>query len=120
MNLQQIIKENEKRFYGKFYNELLDLIEEENYLATGVKSKKHFSGDCNINKIFELIIQFNKDSQLRLISAFKEIIEKADSIAFEELGLSKKGEINDMLRELLKIYKKFLLSSLTQKDNKLK
>ena len=36
-------------------DKLIDLIEEEIVLATGDKSKKHFSGKCNMNEILDLV-----------------------------------------------------------------
>jgi hypothetical protein len=40
-----------------YQDKLVELIEEETYLATGVKTKEHWSGDCNMNKILKLVEQ---------------------------------------------------------------
>ena len=38
-----------------FEDKLIDLIEEEIVLATGDKSKEHFSDKCNMNDILDLV-----------------------------------------------------------------
>ena len=50
--LEKLPKQNREE---DWYDKLLDLIEEEIVLATGVKGEEHFSGDCRINDIMELV-----------------------------------------------------------------
>ena len=42
---------------------LTDLVLDEIYLATGSKSKKHFSGDCNVNEILQFVKQLEAKSK---------------------------------------------------------
>ena len=52
---------------------LTDLIEKEIELASGKKSKVHFSGDCKMNSIIELV-------KKEIIGARMEIIEEIEEI----------------------------------------
>ena len=52
---------------------LTDLIEKEIELASGKKSKVHFSGECVMNDIIELV-------QKEIIGARMEIIEEIEEI----------------------------------------
>jgi hypothetical protein len=46
-----------------WYDKLTDLIEEEMVLSTGVKAKEHFSGDCRMNDIVELVRKIEKKAK---------------------------------------------------------
>lgn len=71
----------EKRFY-KFYDKLFNLIEEEIVLATGNKSKEHFSGDCRINDIMELVKKQIKGERQRIIEEiFRLLREELNNFA---------------------------------------
>ena len=47
--------EAETKGNEKFYDKLIDLIEEEIVLSSGVKSKEHHSGKCRMNDILSLV-----------------------------------------------------------------
>lgn len=56
--------------------ELVDLIEEEIELATGIKSKTHHSGDCRMNDILAFVEKekekARKDERERIIDFLKD------------------------------------------------
>ena len=54
-----------------WYDKLTDLIEEEIVLSTGITAKEHFSGDCRMNDIVELVRKIEKKAKPNFTS--KEI-----------------------------------------------
>ena len=65
-------------------NKLVDLIEEEIELASGVKSKKHFSGDCKMNDILELVRKTRQDAQRE---ALEKVIKPKLEYCLKQNGL---------------------------------
>src|SRR4030042_1160802 len=118
----------EKAIKENWENKLTDLIEEEIELATGIKVKEHFSGDCRINEILQLVREEIEEAEKRgrglgewlgqrdlknieeiRKEARKEIIEEIWEMLIESLpsdaeNLSTASEIKDQSQRVLKTF----------------
>ena len=56
-------------------DKLIDLVEKEIELASGVKSKEHFSGDCRMNDILELVRKTRQEAIQEVLGEVDYIIE---------------------------------------------
>ena len=83
-----------KEIKENWENKLIDLIEEEIELASGVKSKEHFSQDCRMNDCLDLVRKTlaNQRQELKKKIAEglpKRIDDERKMLPLEELKLMK-------------------------------
>jgi hypothetical protein len=57
----------------KWEDKLISLIEKETELATGNKSREHFSGDCKMNEILEFVRNREKAAREEVIEQIKKL-----------------------------------------------
>src|SRR3990167_5315366 len=82
---------------------LTDLILEEVYLATGNKSKEHFSGDCNVNEILQFVKQLEAKSKKETA---REIVKELQLGGWPEtITLFRESEGADELASIYQITK---------------
>lgn len=58
-------------------DKLIDLIEEEIVLATGIKNKEHHSGDCRMNEILRFVEEEIRQAQEEMLERIK--LEKMEN-----------------------------------------
>ena len=69
-------------------DKLIDLVEKEIELASGVKSKEHFSGECKMNDILELVRKTRQTAKLEVLGK----LEKRESINLKDASCDECGE----------------------------
>ncbi len=56
-------------------DKLFDLVEKEIELASGIKSKEHFSGDCKMNDILDLVRKTRQQAVREVLEEVEEMEE---------------------------------------------